>query len=439
MACLAPPPWISISSTSSTPKKQALASPSSSRFRVFCQSQFSAKDFKFVLHDALDSLGNDTSHARAAREGFLDQIKYLSNIERQTSICVNRCIDLPRAALNVAAEDDSLVSHSSVQLPIEAFIERLDNLSMSYFPHYRYTLKSSPEDFLASVERFLYARKGFRRASATLLLEPKSLYLHSVLTHRCGSTVILSLIYSEILKILRFCGVYEFDVEIYHPHDLHGLPRAYDKKKSKESDHSHILTTESLLVKMLKDLKDTYWPFQHDHAKSLFLRAVDAVNFADRSSITQESAFDLASAKAAQHRLDRGVWTSVRFGDMRCALAVCERLILLETDINDLRDYAILLYHCGFYEESLLYMKLYQETKNLHLLQKRVYDSQGKAEDDYSEKMNKSQADNDEALDRLEEDAVEKLMTRLNLILMEAGWTNPSQVRSFLGRKSEPW
>lgn len=33
------------------------------------------------------------------------------------------------------------------------------------------------------------------------------------------------------------------------------------------------------------------------------------------------SGFQLASAKAAQHRLDRGVWTSVHFGDMRRALS----------------------------------------------------------------------------------------------------------------------
>lgn len=33
------------------------------------------------------------------------------------------------------------------------------------------------------------------------------------------------------------------------------------------------------------------------------------------------SGFQIASAKAAQHRLERGVWTSVRFGDMRRALA----------------------------------------------------------------------------------------------------------------------
>lgn len=33
------------------------------------------------------------------------------------------------------------------------------------------------------------------------------------------------------------------------------------------------------------------------------------------------SGFQLASAKAAQYRLERGVWTSVRFGDMRRAIA----------------------------------------------------------------------------------------------------------------------
>lgn len=33
------------------------------------------------------------------------------------------------------------------------------------------------------------------------------------------------------------------------------------------------------------------------------------------------SGFQIASAKAAQHRLERGVWTSVRFGDMRRALS----------------------------------------------------------------------------------------------------------------------
>lgn len=41
----------------------------------------------------------------------------------------------------------------------------------------------------------------------------------------------------------------------------------------------------------------------------------------------------------------------------------CERLILLNTDAKELRDYSILLYLCGFYEQSLEFLKLYQDTK----------------------------------------------------------------------------
>lgn len=38
-------------------------------------------------------------------------------------------VDLTRACLSVAAEDDALVSHSTVELPIRAFEARLEALS----------------------------------------------------------------------------------------------------------------------------------------------------------------------------------------------------------------------------------------------------------------------------------------------------------------------
>lgn len=61
----------------------------------------------------------------------------------------------------------------------------------------------------------------------------------------------LSLIYSEILKWIRLWGLLDFDVEIFYPRDLAGLPSGYHKKKSKESDHAHIMTAQSLLVEVL--------------------------------------------------------------------------------------------------------------------------------------------------------------------------------------------
>ncbi|KAE8723657.1 Amidohydrolase family, ISF2 isoform 2 [Hibiscus syriacus] len=110
----------------------------------------SSADFDFALQDALESSGIDTSHARVlllllfyckeetieATKGFVSQIKELSNMERETSISINRGVDLWKTALYIAAEDDSLVSHSSVPLPVDAFLERLDDLSMGYCFHY---------------------------------------------------------------------------------------------------------------------------------------------------------------------------------------------------------------------------------------------------------------------------------------------------------------
>ncbi|KAJ0046924.1 hypothetical protein Pint_05256 [Pistacia integerrima] len=58
-----------------------------------------------------------------------------------------------------------------------------------------------------------------------------------------------------------------------------------------------------------------------DILKNVFiLRAAHAANCIERLN-SEDSGLQLPSAKAAKHRLHRGVWTSVRFGDMRRALA----------------------------------------------------------------------------------------------------------------------
>ena len=69
-----------------------------------------------------------------------------------------------------------------------------------------------------------------------------------VLTCRSGSALMLALIYSEILKTVRLYGLLDFDAEIFFPTDPNGLPRGYDKQKSKLGDEPHIITSKSLLV-----------------------------------------------------------------------------------------------------------------------------------------------------------------------------------------------
>lgn len=346
-------------------------------------------------------------------------------IDAESSIVISWGADLARAALHIAAEDDSLVSHSSVALPVDAFVDRLDDLSMGFCSLYMPRSDAPPEVFLGNLERYFYVHKGFHRTN--VLSDTRALYLHSVLTCRSGSSVMLSLIYSEMLKMLRVCGFLDFDVEIYFPHDLVSLPRGYHKLKSKPSDQPHILTSKSLLVEMLRNLKDAFWPFQYDHYNSLFLRAAHAANHIHGPSIVGEkysesyssaSGLEIASTKAAQHRLGRGVWTNVRFGDMRRALAASERLIILTNDHRELRDYAILLYHCGYYEECLQNLKLYQSTKDGDCARQRSRLSQTL---------------------ELEEDAVEKLMARVNLILGDEGWSECTSRKSYWGHNQEPW
>ncbi|RWW20237.1 hypothetical protein GW17_00015662 [Ensete ventricosum] len=125
---------------------------------------------RLLLHDSLNQAGIDTKLARkrgtvlwllgqAAREGFRQQIQGLSGISGETSIVVRIGADLARAALQIAAEDDSLISHSSVPLPVDAFVERLDDLSMGFCSLYMPPLNSSPEVFLGNLERYFYVHK----------------------------------------------------------------------------------------------------------------------------------------------------------------------------------------------------------------------------------------------------------------------------------------
>ncbi|XP_065868838.1 uncharacterized protein [Euphorbia lathyris] len=351
---------------------------------------------KFVLHKALDSAGIDTTHARDGRKGFQEQIEKLTMLERETSITINNRVDLWKTALYIAAEDDSLVYQSSVPFPVDYFAAKLHPFSMNFCTKYSSSLiQSSPEEFIHSLERYLYVNKGFRRNSRENQIDPPALYLHSVLMEGSGSAAMLSLIYSETLKVLRRLTFLDFDCEIFFPLDRFGLPRGYNKRKMKNSDQPHIVTTQILLQEILRNMKQTFWPFQYDYSKSLFLRAADAVNCIPRST-TEDSGF-------GRYRLDYGTSTDVSNGDMRLALSACERLIMVECDPKELRDYSILLYHCGFYDLSLQYLKLYKEREQTFSIRRQT--------------LNKNY--------HLEDDAVEKLMTRLILISMEDGWTKP--------------
>lgn len=390
------------------------------------------------LHNSLEAAGIDTTHARVARKKFVKEVNGMRKSEREVSISKCVSIDLGRVALEIAAEDDALVSHSSVALPVEAYISRLDDLSMEFCRHFLPPRGAPPNVFPMNLERFMYIHKDFKRTPVSNAGDVRGLYLNMVLTRHTGSVIMLALIYSEILKMVKIYGLLDHDIEIDVPHHPTQLPRGHilsnlsgDKGHLKVKDGSddapHILTTQMFLTEILGNLKEFFWPFQYEPnvSGSLFLRAVYAANCGVGPSIVNSentfesslSGVELANAKAADHRLRRGVWTSTRYGDLRRAMAACERLVLLGVDAKELRDYSILLYHCGLYEQSFEYLKLYCMSKNTSPTSVSSYNP----------------------FEVQEDNAVEKFMARLKLILMEEGWSRPSIGKYQWGSSSEPW
>ena len=69
-------------------------------------------------------------------------------------VCPHAGINLAEAALQIAAEDDAIVSHSTVQLPIQSFLRRIDRLASDMQSA---VLQKMPED--ASPDDILEVRK----------------------------------------------------------------------------------------------------------------------------------------------------------------------------------------------------------------------------------------------------------------------------------------
>ena len=69
-------------------------------------------------------------------------------------VCPDAGINLAEAALQVAAEDDAIVSHSTVRLPIQSFLQRIDRLASNMRSA---VLQKMPEE--ASPDDILQVRK----------------------------------------------------------------------------------------------------------------------------------------------------------------------------------------------------------------------------------------------------------------------------------------
>ncbi|KAJ0046927.1 hypothetical protein Pint_05255 [Pistacia integerrima] len=112
----------------------------------------------------------------------------------------------------------------------------------------------------------------------------------------------------------------ELKLALHDALDSTGIDTTYARGFRRTNVRNQIDPRALYLHSILRNLKSAFWPFQHDFLRSLFSRTAHAANCIEQLN-SEDSDLQLASAKAAKHGLEHGVWTSVRFGDMRCALA----------------------------------------------------------------------------------------------------------------------
>eukprot|EP00899_Mesostigma_viride_P013612 jgi/Mesvir1/22251/Mv14385-RA.1 len=196
------------------------------------------------LHSMLAQRGIDVTFAKEARELFCDGVNILREdaatklrpdvagdcIMDEDACCYLDTLVLARVALNIGAEDDALVTHSPVALPVESYLGRLTAMAEEICAHHLPCIaederrgengrcvdgRASPQDVLNAVSNYLYDFMGFKASSlGTERRDVNDYYLHSALTRRKGSPATLAIIYSEIVRLIYQKGMIDFTVEM---------------------------------------------------------------------------------------------------------------------------------------------------------------------------------------------------------------------------------
>lgn len=186
------------------PSKALPSNPKGRKASCFCVRDDAAGEYKFEedgggdgvgasswLHYLMDHAGIDTSHAQvrvsrhpstrsaecgnvsvvcallgnvgmilswhgfgrqAARRNYAEEVANL-RMAPDGSQCA---VDLARAALEVAAEDDALVSHSPVPLPVDAYLNRLHAMALEFAGHYLPPQCDNPHHVLEALDLYLF-------------------------------------------------------------------------------------------------------------------------------------------------------------------------------------------------------------------------------------------------------------------------------------------
>ena len=120
------------------------------------------------------------------------------------------------AALYLAAEDDAVQTCSTVELPTASFSKRLDTLVASARGSLQASQPLLPHQAVKQIPELLFGGMGFRTAKQSLeLYSPYRIYMHKVLTQRCGTPEALGALLAAFMVRLQRAGLVEqFPVEL---------------------------------------------------------------------------------------------------------------------------------------------------------------------------------------------------------------------------------
>lgn len=122
---------------------------------------------KMCCHSELITL----SFVQVSRSNYTKEIAKLSEPPPEDGTeSPQRLLDLARAALEIAAEDDALVSHSPVPLPVDSYIDRLESMAVEFAGHYLPPQNRSPQVVFEALDLYLYGYKVWKKVYQSLAL-----------------------------------------------------------------------------------------------------------------------------------------------------------------------------------------------------------------------------------------------------------------------------
>mmetsp|Transcript_19074 Transcript_19074/g.41119 ORF Transcript_19074/g.41119 Transcript_19074/m.41119 type:complete len:326 (+) Transcript_19074:467-1444(+) len=268
-------------------------------------------------------------------------------------------MDLVTAALHMAAEDEAMKSNAHALLPVETFSARLDTMVSEIREQMPFGL--SPQEQLDWVHRYLFDTWGLKIAKGMTQGEqfsPYRVYMHHVLTQRCGTSAAAAVILHTLLSRLIKAGIVSFkEYKVGLPISNIARPIAVLTDGSagplKCAGMIRWVTPYQLLAEMLGQLKRFFWNWEWSTSST---SGFDSC----AQALLNESAAKVSEAIQPNNR---------PFASMELSMLATERKALITRAIDpqgcyhaaQIRDLGVLLLHAGRFAEGISLLESYQE------------------------------------------------------------------------------